>query len=356
MSDTRAALVLLTCLVAAGCRATSGPPAAAVTTDTWATVNGKSIMRDDVEKAYRRTRDASQTPSDEEVLTAKLGLLNDLILQEVLLEKGAALKLDAAQAEIDTAYNDAKKNIPDEAFQKELKQRNLTPADMRDSVRREVIAQKVLKQEVELKVTVSDQDITDYFNANRAQFNVAEESYRIAQIVVTPVRDPQITNSTGDDATTPQAAAAKVQTLMDRLKAGASFHDLAAAYSEDPESAPRGGDLGFVPVSKLRQLPPQLRDSVLNKTPGTVNIVGDGNAHTLVLVVAHEPAGQRDLSTPGMRDNISATIRSHREQLLRAAYINAVRSDAAVVNYAARRLVEANGKMPSLPLSAPGKK
>src|SRR5262249_38692281 len=117
MSDTGAALVLLTCLLAAGCRSTSGPPAAAVTTDTWATVNGKAINRSDVDKAYQRTRNASQNPSDEEVLTAKLGLLNDLILQEVLLEKGAALKLDAAQAEIDTAYNDAKKNIPAEAFQ-----------------------------------------------------------------------------------------------------------------------------------------------------------------------------------------------------------------------------------------------
>src|SRR5204863_6908199 len=134
-----------------------------------------------------------------------------------------------------------------------------------------------------------------------------EESYRIAQIVVTPVRDPQISNSTGDDATTPQAAAAKVQMLMERLKGGASFRDLAAGYSEDPESAPRGGDLGFMPVSKLRQLPPQLRDAVLNKTPGTVNVVSAGGAHTLVLVAAHEPAGQRDLSTPGMRDTISAT-------------------------------------------------
>jgi len=356
MRDIRAAALVAATLWAAACKSTPAAPAVAVTTDTWAVVNGKQITRDDVDKAYRRTSDASQTLSDDEVLTAKLGLLNDMILQEVLLEKAATFKLDATPAEIDAGYAEAKKNIADETYNQELKQRNLTPGDMRDSVRRDLLAQKVLKQEVESKITVSDQDVTDYFNANRSQFNVAEESYRIAQIVVTPMRDGQITNSTGDDATTPQAAAAKTQKLMEQLKAGASFRDLAASYSEDPESAPRGGDLGFIPVSKLRQLPPQLRDSVLNKAPGSVNVVGDGNAHTLVLVVAHEPAGQRDLSTPGMRDNISATIRSHREQRLRAAYINAVRSDAAVVNYAARRLVEANGKMPSLPLSAPGRK
>ena len=35
--------------------------------------------------------------------------------------------------------------------------------------------------------------------------------------------------------------------LMERLKAGTPFGDLAADFSEDPESAPRGGDLGFIP-------------------------------------------------------------------------------------------------------------
>jgi peptidyl-prolyl cis-trans isomerase SurA len=344
-------------LSVSACRSTPGARAAPVTADTWAVVDGRQITADAVDKAYRRTRDMSQTLSDEEVLTAKLGLLNDIILQEILLEKASALKLDATDSEIDAAYTDAKKNVADEAFQQELRQRKLTPADMRDSVRRDLVAQKVLKQEVEAKVAVSEQEVTEYFNANRSQFNVAEESYRVAQIVVTPVRDAQIANSTGDDATTPQAAAAKVQMLMERLKGGASFRDLAAGYSEDPESAPRGGDLGFMPVSRLRQLPPALRDAVLNKTPGSVNVVSAGGAHTLVLVVAHEPAGQRDLSTPGLRDTISSTLRSRKEQLLRTAYLTAVRTDAAVLNYAARRVVEASGKTPpSLPLAAPGRK
>lgn len=41
--------------------------------------------------------------------------------------------------------------------------------------------------------------------------------------------------------------------LMERLKQGAQFGDLAADFSEDPQSAPRGGDLGFMPVSALKQ-------------------------------------------------------------------------------------------------------
>jgi peptidyl-prolyl cis-trans isomerase SurA len=213
--------------------------------------------------------------------------------------------------------------------------------------------QKVIEREVGSKVSVSDQEVTDFFTANKAQFNVPEEAYHLAQIVITPTREPQVTNGTGDDAATPEAAKQKVDMLMGRLKAGASFSDLAAGYSEDPESAPRGGDLGFVPVSRLKQAPPPLRDAVLNQKPGTINVASIGGAHTLVLVVAHEQAGQRDLSTPEVKERITETLRGRKEQLLRTAYLTAARNDADVVNYLAQRVVEAGGPAPGLPIATP---
>jgi peptidyl-prolyl cis-trans isomerase SurA len=360
MAKTRAvgSLALVAACLSAACRSTPGTPTAApaVSPDTWAVVDGRKITRDDVEKAYRRTRDEAQTLSPEETLTSELSLLNDLIVQDILIAKAATLKLEVPANDLDTAFNNAKKNIPDDAFQQELSRRKLTAADMREGVRRELLAQKVIAQEVGSKIAVTDQEVTDFFNANRAQFNVAEEAYHIAQIVVTPVRDQQVANGTGDDAATPEAAAAKVRMLMERLKAGASFRDLAAGYSEDPESAPRGGDLGFVPISRLRQAPAPLRDAVLHKAPGTVNVASANGAHTLVLVVAHEQAGQRDLSSPGVRDRISEGLRTRKEQLLRAAYLTSLRNDAVVVNHLAKRLVEGKGQMPTLPLTAPGKK
>ena len=64
---------------------------------------------------------------------------------------------------------------------------------------------------------------------------------------MTPAPGPPQANRSGDDAATPQAAAVKIEMLMEQLKAGASFGNLAMGYSEDPESAPRGGAMGFVP-------------------------------------------------------------------------------------------------------------
>ena len=163
------------------------------------------------------------------------------------------------------AYADARKNLTDAAFQQELARRGLTPADVRERLRRELLAQKLIAQEVGSKIAVTDQESPAFQRQPRA-VQPGEESYHLAQIVVTPVRE-QMANANGDDAETPQAAAAKVQMLLERLKGGASFQDLATGYSEDPESAPRGGDLGLVPVSKLKQAPQALRDAVMNKRP-----------------------------------------------------------------------------------------
>ena len=310
-------------------------------------------MRDEVEKGFRRTGNPAQPLSAEETSAAKLSILDELITEEVLIAKASALNIAVADTDVDKAYEEAKKGIPDEAFQKELTTRNLTVADMRDRLRRELIAQKVIDREVTAKVSVSDQQVTDFFNANRSQFNLPEDAYHLAQIIITPVRDQQISNRTGDDAATPQAAAAKIQMLMEKLKGGAPFGDLARDFSEDPESAPRGGDLGLVPLSAVKQAAPPLRDAVLAMKPGNAKVVSGNGAYTLVYVVAHESAGQRDLSTPNVKQRITDTLRTRREQLLRAAYLTAARTDADVVNYLARRVVQEQSQSAPPPASAP---
>lgn len=331
---------------AAACRSAPSPSTPAVSPDVWAVVDGREIRREEVEKAFRRARDLSRSLSDEEALTLKLSLLDELVVNEILLARARELKIEVSDTELDAAYADAKKNITDEAFQKELAARSLTAADMREGLRRELLVRRVLEREVGSKIAVTDQEVTDFFNANRAQFNLPEDAYHLAQIVVTPVRDPQVVNRTGDDAATPQAAAAKVSMLMERLKAGAGFAELAMDYSEDPETAPRGGDLGFVPVSALQQAPPALRAAVLQITPGSARVVSQGSAHTIVYVVAKEPAGQRELTSPGVRERITEAIRGRKEQLLRTAYLTSLRDRADVTNYVAQRIVEAQGKVP----------
>ena len=270
-----------------------------------------------------------------------------MIVQDLLLAKATSLKLEIPAADLDTAYNNAKNNLTDEAFQQELTRRGLTAADMREGLRREMLAQKVVQQEVASKVTVADADVNTFFAANRAQFNVPEESYRIAQIVVTPVREARIANGSGDDATTSGSGERQDQDADGTTEGRRVVRAARGRLLGGSESASRGGDLGLVPISRLKTAPPALQNAVLNKDARhRERGQRGGRAHH---GAGRRPrtAGQRDLSTPGLKERITETLRGPKEQLLRTAYLTTLRSDAAVVNYLARRIVESNGRPPA---------
>ena len=95
--------------------------------------------------------------------------------------------------------------------------------------------QKLLNREVVAKISITDQDVTDFYNQNRAQFNVAEPQYRIAQIVVTPHPDPGVHNRKNDKAhERSRTPSAKSRLLEQKIAdAGADFSQLAMDYSED---------------------------------------------------------------------------------------------------------------------------
>ena len=89
----------------------------------------------------------------------------------------------------------------------------------------------------------------------------------------------------------------------------------------------------------------------MKANPGNVQLIGQGGAYTIVLVVAKEKAGQKDPSMPEVKEAISTTLKGRKEQLLRAAYLTKLRNDAVVVNTLSDQLVAAQGK----PLASPPK-
>ena len=322
---------------------------ATVPDNVWAVVDGRPITQDDVDKAYRRVAQKTEA-SDEEVLAARMEILDQLIDQEVLLGRAQATNVTVTDAEVDAAFAERKGNMTDEQFQQELDSRKLTTDDLKRGLRRELTVNKLVEQDVTKKINITDDDARAFYEKNRAQFNVAETQFRLSQIVITPVRDPQVRNRLNNDATSPAEAQRKAQMIAERLRGGADFGALAADYSEDPQSAPNGGDLGFISMSQLSRLPPQLRDVVLKTEPGNVSSVGGGGAVTLVFVAAREEAGQRDLNSPGVRDGILKLLRDRKEQILRAAYLVTARDDAEVTNHIARRIVQAQGTPPNIAL------
>src|SRR5271169_5069208 len=345
----RAAMFLPVAAIAlamgSGCKQKTQP-----SPDVWAVVNGQEIKRDDVDKYYRtRVNPDGQEPSQEEALSLKLNVLEELINNEILLERAKKLNLEASDGEVEDKFTELKSPFTEEEFQKQLKARSMGVDDLKRDLRRQLSIQKLLNREVAAKITITDQDVTDFYSANHNQFNVAEPQYRISQIVITPRKDPQVRNRKNDDATNEAEAQRKAKMLMDKLNSGADFSALAMDYSEDPNTAAAGGDLGYIPESSLNaaQTDPVLKKAVLSLKPGQISqpIVLKDSIRILKLV-ARESAGQRDVNDPQVQQTIRDTLRNRKEQLLKAAYLAVARDEAKVTNYLAEQVVEAAGKLP----------
>src|SRR6202045_3030768 len=316
--------------------------------DVWAVVNGKEIKRDEVDKYYRtRVNPEGQEPSQEESLSQKLNVLDELINNEILLEKAKKLNLEASDGEVEDKFTELKSPYTEDEFQRQLKERNVSVSDLKSDLRRQLSITKLLNREVVAKISITDQDVSEFYNSNKAQFNVAEPQYRIAQIVVTPRKEPQIRNRKNDDATNEAEAQRKIKMLMDRLNSGADFAQLAMDYSEDMNSAATGGDLGYVPESALNQSDPILKKTVMGMKPGQVSLpLALKEGYRILKMVTRESPGQRNIADPQVQQTIRDTLRNRKEQLLRSAYLAIARDEARVRNYLAEQVVEAAGKLP----------
>ncbi|HYL46001.1 MAG TPA: peptidylprolyl isomerase [Candidatus Limnocylindrales bacterium] len=316
--------------------------------DVWAAVNGKEISRGEVEKYYRsRVNAEGPGPSQEEGLSLKLSILDELINNEILIETATKMNLIATDAEVEDKFTESKSPYTEEEFQRKLKDAGITVDDLKSDIRRQLSIQKLINREVVSKISISDQDIAEFYNKNRAQFNVAEPQFHIAQIVITPRPDPAVHNRKNDKATSEAEAKRKAAMLEQKLSAGADFAQLAMDYSEDSTAA-TGGDLGFIPESSLNQSDPVLKRTVLSMKVGEVTQpIADKGGYRILRMIAKEPAGQRELTDIQVQRSISDMLRNRKEQLLRTAYLMQARDSSHVTNYLAQQIVESAGKLPA---------
>lgn len=318
--------------------------------DVWAVVNGVEIKRDEVEKYYHSQMNPDmQTPSQEEALALKLNVIDQLIIEEILMERAKKLNLEASDGEVEDKFTELKKSYTEEEFQKKLSDGGKTVDDLKHDLRRQLSIQKLLNREVGSKIAISDKDIDDFYNANRGQFNNPETRYLVSQIVITPRKDQLIRNRKNDDATNEAEAERKAKMLEDKLNNGADFAQLAADYSEDPNTASNGGNLGYIPESALNspQTDPLLRKAVTSLKPGQVSSpIQLKDSIRILKLVAREAAGQRGPEDPQIRQSIRDTLQNRKEQLLRNAYFEIARDEAHVTNYLAQQVIEAAGKLP----------
>lgn len=321
--------------------------------DVAASVDGRKIYRTDVEKYYQNQTSGTQQqqPVGEQATSLRLSILRELIDNEILMRRAEKLGLLATDDEVERKLNEIKSPYTKEEFDARLAEKKITVDDFKRDLRRSLTVDKVLNKEVTSKINISDQDVTSYYNAHKAEFDLIEPQYHLAHIFVTTAPNPQVHNLKNDKAQNEADARKKIQLILNRLDSGDDFATLAMNLSEDPETSGNGGDLGFAPESSLKSTDPLTRDTVLKLKPGQYSpIITVTNPMTKQLVgfrvvklIAKEPAGQRELADPRVQEAVRSQLRDRREQLLKSAYYEVLRDQAKVENYYAERILQGNG-------------
>jgi len=257
----------------------------------------------------------------------------------------------ATDDEVNAKLAEIKAPFSQDDFDKRLAARNITLADFKADLRRSITVDKVLNKEITSKINITDGDITAYYNEHKAEFNLIEPQYHLAQILVTPQPNPQARN-VANKAQNDAEAKKKIQAIENRLDSGEDFASVAMSLSEQPETAQNGGDLGFVPESSLKG--DKAAYDAINKLKlgqyTTVLVVADPNSHQvfgyrLVKLISKEASGQRELQDPRVQQAIREQLRDRKEQLLKAAYYEVIRNEAKVENFFAEAILKRVGTM-----------
>jgi peptidyl-prolyl cis-trans isomerase SurA len=339
--------LLLPALV--GCHRSPAP-------DVMATVNGKEILRAEMEKKYENYKaslgNSPQEPSPAQSDILRLAVLRQMIDEEILQQRAAKFNLTASDEDVNAKVTEMKAPYTQEQFDQQLKQHNLTLDDLKRDQRRLLTQTKLLNKEIESKINISDAEIQAFYNQHKAEYNFIEPQYHLAQIAVSSAASQQPGNLQNNKASGDNDARRKIQTLHTKLQNGEDFGAIAMNFSEAANTASNGGDMGLIPESSLRS-DAEVFAAVSKLSPGQITDVipvydsaGPGRhpvGYAIYKLISHEPAGQRDLTDPRVQQVIRQGLRDARAQLLKNAYFEMLHNEAKVHNYFADQVLKQSG-------------
>ena len=334
--------ILLGALAIAGC--SSGPESADNTVA--ATVNGKKIMSQEVERIIHQQAEGKESQmSAHDLAQARLSVLDKLIQREVLFQRAEQEKVLPSEDEITNFINKQKQEsrMSQEEFDRQLKAQNLSMGALREESKKDLAVQK-LQDKYAGKVTISDREVEDYYNANKQVF-VNARGAGLAVIIV----DPADNSNQGimDDAKNDAEAKAKIDSIYQQLKSGTSdFATVARSKSEDANSMVKGGDIGFFSEDGMKQagLPKEVVDQLMGPMQNgnfTEPKLINNRWYILKLQEKRLQTENLTLESPNVRPQINAALTEQRKNILNAALLEVALSEAKIVNnFAASMLAE----------------
>lgn len=281
-----------------------------------ARVNGQPVAIAGVHKLARKPAN-----SHGKIALAYRQALEELIDRELLFQEALARRLSADDAAVERDYDEARVGHPSDAEWAEfLKGQFLDPQAFRAEVRARYTIQALVRQEAEKVPPVSDEEAQRYYEANPEAFDTGEriEAHQIF------FRAPK-----GSSGQVRDAAKARAEAVLQRLRKGEDFEALARQVSQDPASSAEGGKLPPFAHGQI-ELAVELQAFALK--PGQVSdVIWSNLGYHIVRVDALLPSVK--LPFDDVRGRIQTALHAQRQQKNLSDLIASLRAKARIETY-----------------------
>ncbi len=294
----------------------SSPPQAAT---TLARVNGVDIPTSRLEQRVRMTLNRlSRNPAElppEELQALRAQMLDMLVQEEVLRQASvqAGIKIGDPEVEQRLATMQASFSTP-EGYDRSLEEQGLSAAEVREQIRQNLAIEALIKSKVTDPISVSKEEVAQYFAANREKLRRAESAH--VQEIYVPLR-----GSAQEKTRTRQA----MEGVLREARGGKDFSQLAREFSRGA-NASSGGDIGWLTRSGPK---PLLAAAALKLKPGEISdIVETPGGFHLLKVLEIKPAS--NVSLEEARAQIEAKLREDKDQAALERYVSDLKAGARI--------------------------
>ncbi len=320
------ALMLALLFVVAGAAA----PRADILEQILVKVNGDIITKTDLEQrqiAAIRQRQPNQRPNNDVELQKTLAeitpeVIVDAIDEMLFVQRGKELGYTLGNEQFQNIIDNIKKENKietEEQFQAALKQEGLTMEDLRRQLEKQMLFTRVQQTEVMGKISVSDEEIKQYYDANKGSFTSSPQLTLRELLIAVPGSEKGV-NVAEDDA-----AKQKAEDILRRLQAGEPFARVAADLS-DSSSKANGGLIGPINRSDLSE---DLQKEIDVLQPGELTRVLRTPRGYQILKLESVVAAEVK-SMDEARSEIAEKIAMGKRQAETARYLDRLRSQAII--------------------------
>jgi peptidyl-prolyl cis-trans isomerase SurA len=250
-------------------------------------------------------------------------IMVDAIDEMVIVQRGKELGYTLSDQQFKGVVDNIRKENKiesDEQFQAALKSENMTMADLRRNLERQMIYQRVQQNEVLAKIAVTDDEARKYYESHLKEFTTPP-TVTLREILVAVPGDPKVLNVGADEATKEKA-----EEIRKRVTAGGeNFEKLAAEISDSPSKA----NAGLIGPLSVNDISPDLRKLVEGMKAGDVGeLVRTTRGYQILKLESITPT--QTMSLEQAREQISERVFTDKRKAEFQKYIQKLRTQAII--------------------------